>query len=84
MQIKQCTVLAIDLKVYSLQVLFLFHYYIIFSAVKWLFAINRIQNKSFCLHNICVYTVYIYYVYLNAHTYSIYFENISMYMFIFI
>ncbi len=27
------------------------------SAVKRLIAINRIQNKSFCLHNICVCTV---------------------------
>ncbi len=31
-------------------------------------AINHIQNKSFCLCNICVCTVYIYYVYINAHT----------------
>ncbi len=30
--------------------------------------INHIQNKSFCLHNICVGTVYIYYVYINTHT----------------
>ncbi len=29
--------------------------------------INRIQNKSFCLHNIYVCTVYIYYVYINTH-----------------
>ncbi len=28
--------------------------YVFISAVKWLIAINRIQNKSFCLHNICV------------------------------
>ncbi len=28
-----------------------------------------IQNKSFYLHNICVCTVYIYYVYVNSHTY---------------
>ncbi len=41
------------------------------SAVKLLIVINRIQNKSFCLHNICVCTVYIYYVYTNTHT-SIY------------
>ncbi len=34
------------------------------SAVKRLITINRIQNKSFCLH-ICVYTLYIYYVYLR-------------------
>ncbi len=33
-----------------------------FCGVKWLIVINRIQNKSFCLHNICVCTVYIYYV----------------------
>ncbi len=38
------------------------------SAVKWFIAINRIQNKSFCLHNICVCTVYIYYVYINTNT----------------
>ncbi len=38
------------------------------SAVKQSIAINHIQNKSFCLHNICVCTVYIYYVYINPHT----------------
>ncbi len=38
------------------------------SAVKWLITMNRIQNKSFCLHNISVCTVYIYYVYINTHT----------------
>ncbi len=53
-------------------------------AVKRLIEINRIQNKSFCLHNICVCSVYIYYVYINPHTYSIYFENIYMSIFIFI
>ncbi len=31
--------------------------------------INRIQNKSFCLHNIYLCNVYIYYVYKNTHTY---------------
>ncbi len=46
------------------------------SAVKRLITINHIQNKSFCLHNICVCTVYIYYVYANTHTCNIYFENI--------
>ncbi len=40
------------------------------SAVKQLITINRIQNKSFCLHNICVCTVYIYYVYINTHTHT--------------
>ncbi len=37
------------------------------SAVKQLIAIKRIQNKSFCLHNICVCTVYIY-LYINTNT----------------
>ncbi len=42
--------------------------YIYISAVKLLITINHIQNKSFCLHNTCVRTVYIYYVYINTHT----------------
>ncbi len=58
--------------------------YIYISAVKRLITLNRIQNKSFYLHNISVCTVYIYYVYINTHTYSIYFENIYMYIFIFV
>ncbi len=37
-------------------------------AVKRLIVINRIENKSFGLHNICVCSVYIYYAYLNGHT----------------
>ncbi len=36
--------------------------------------INRIHNKSFRLLNICVYTVYIYYVNINTNT--------SMYIFL--
>ncbi len=43
--------------------------------------INRIQNKSFGLHNICMCTVYIYHVYRNTHTYSKYFENIYILIF---
>ncbi len=43
------------------------YYIIIFSAVKRLITINHIQNKSFYLHNICVCSVYIYYVYINTH-----------------
>ncbi len=40
--------------------------------------INRIQNKSFvCIIDMC--SVYICYVYINSHTYSIHFENIDMY-----
>ncbi len=38
------------------------------SGVKRLIAINRIHNIHFCLHNICVCTVYIYYVYINTNT----------------
>ncbi len=30
-----------------------------FSAVKELIAINHIQNKSFCLHNVCVLCIFI-------------------------
>ncbi len=54
------------------------------SAVKRLIVINRIQNKSFYLHNISVCTVYIYYLYIKTHTYSIYFENIYMYLHVYI
>ncbi len=49
--------------------------------MKQLITINRIQNKSFSLHNLCV---YIYYVNLNTHSYSIYLENIYMYILLFI
>ncbi len=41
--------------------------YIYISAVKWLIAINLIQNKKKCLYNICVCFVYIYYVYYYTH-----------------
>ncbi len=37
------------------------------SAGQRLIVINRIQNKSFCEHNICVCAVYIYYVYKYTH-----------------
>ncbi len=33
-----------------------------FIAVKLLIAINRIQNKSFCLNNICVLYIFIMYI----------------------
>ncbi len=46
--------------------------YIYISDVKWLIVINRIQNKSFCLHNIWVYCVYLLCVYIKAHTHGIY------------
>ncbi len=45
------------------------------SAVKRLIAINRIQNKSFCLHYVC--TVYIYYKYTHMHVYIL---KIFMYL----
>ncbi len=45
------------------------HTYIYISALKRSIAINRIQNKSFSLHNICMHAVYIYYVYINTHVY---------------
>ncbi len=47
-----------------------YEYLIKISAAKRLIAINRIQNKRFCLHNIYVCTVYIYYVYINTHTFK--------------
>jgi len=41
------------------------HFYVRIGAVKQLIAINRIQNKSLCLHNICACTVYNYFVYIQ-------------------
>ncbi len=38
------------------------------SAGQRFIVINCIQNKIFCVHNICVCAVYIYYVYINTHT----------------
>ncbi len=52
------------------------------SAVKRLIVINRIQNKSFCLHNICVCTVYIYYVYINTNTCMYIFREKICYVYI--
>ncbi len=51
---------------------------LIFSAVKRLIVINLIQNKSFCLHNICVYCVYLLCIYKYTHI-----ENIYVYTFIY-
>ncbi len=45
-------------------------------AVKQSIAtINRIQNKFLYVCN-----VYIYFVYINANTYSLYFENVYIYL----
>ncbi len=52
------------------------------SAVKRLIVINRIQNKGFCLHNICVCTVYIYYVYINTNTCMYIFRKKICYVYI--
>jgi len=38
--------------------------YTYIRAVNRLIVINRIQNKSLCLHNICGCTVYNYFVYI--------------------
>ncbi len=40
----------------------------------------KVIASKVCLHNMSVCIVYIYYVYRNTHTYSIYFENIYMYL----
>ncbi len=47
--------------------------YVKMSAVKWLIMINRIQK--ILLYNICVCTVYIYYVYVNTHLHNFMFLN---------
>ncbi len=55
--------------------------------------IQAIHLYCQCVHLLCIHTVhllciykniqYIYYVYIKTHAYSIYFEKISMYLFIF-
>ncbi len=66
---------------YMISIIYVYqNHNIMISADKRLVAINRIQNKRICLHNIFVCIVYIYYVYINTHTYSIYFENIYLYL----
>ncbi len=41
--------------------------YVLSSAVKRVIVINHIQNKSFCLHKICVvYCVYLLCIYKNT------------------
>ncbi len=51
------------------------------SAVKRLITINHIQNKSFCLHNIWVCTVYIYYVYINTKTWMYIFKKNMLFIY---
>ncbi len=59
------------------------HVYRYITAVKWLIIINCIQNKSF-VYIVCMYTVYIYYVYIITNTYRIYFEHFYMYTHLYI
>ncbi len=58
-------------------------FYVQITAVIRLIVINRIQNKSFCLHIISVFTVYIYYVYKYKHMH-VYILNKNMYIYIYI
>ncbi len=53
-------------------------YYIYFSAGQWLIT-SKIKVFVYIIY-VC--TVYIYYVYIYKDTYSIYFENTYMYIFI--
>ncbi len=52
------------------------------SAVKLLIVIGHFQNKSLRLHNICVCSVYIYYIYLNTHTCMYIFLEKKIYFYI--
>ncbi len=57
----------------------------VFSAIKRLIAIKRIQNKSFFLHTICVYTVFC--MYLCVCTYFVYiykYKHMHVYIYIYI
>ncbi len=42
--------------------------------------INPIQNKGFCLHNICMCAVYIYYVYKYTHMHVYISEECCLYI----
>ncbi len=57
-------------------IIFYIYIYIYISAVKRLIAITRIQNKSFCLHDMCLYCVYVLCIYKYTHMH----EYISEYM----
>ncbi len=45
-------------------------FYQLSSAVKRLIVINRIQNKSFCLHNMSVYCAYLLCIYKYKHMHA--------------
>ncbi len=46
----------------------LLKYLYIYIYIYIYILVNRIQNKHFCLHNMCACIMYIYYVYINTHT----------------
>ncbi len=48
--------------------------FIYINAVKRLIVINRIQNKSFCLHSICV-CMCIFIMYIQIHTHACIFQK---------
>ncbi len=45
--------------------------------------INRIQNQGFCLHNMCVYCVYLLYIYIYIYIYMCIYINTHTCMYIF-
>ncbi len=44
--------------------------------------ISAVKRLKVCLHNMCLLCIFITYIYINTYTYSIYFEIISMYIYI--
>ncbi len=66
----------------------IYYVYVLIVFILGLSIINRIQNESFGLHiYICGYVmlcVYLWCVYINTHTFSIYFENIYLYIHVYI
>ncbi len=75
--------IIINSNVFSIIIIVFIYFIGVFnSAVKRLIAINRIQNKRFCLHNISVCTVYIYYVYINTNTCMYIFKKITLCLYI--
>ncbi len=56
--------------------------YVLCSAVKRLIVINRIQNKSFCLHKICVYCAYLLWIYKYKHMHVFKKNMLCLYIYI--
>ncbi len=63
MQTKTFILYAIN----RLTALIYMYVYVYISAGQQLIAINHIQNKSFCVHNMCVYCVYLLCIYKYTH-----------------